>query len=375
MVLAGPILVVGGGIGGMAAALALTQAGCTVEIVELDANWRALGAGLTLNGGALRALDKIGMMDRVLAEGFASIGPIRTYDSAGTLLSEGPTDPIFGARIPNMGGILRPRLHEVMRDAVLAAGISVRPGVSIDVLEENGETVWVRTTDGREGRYGLVIGADGLLSLTRELILPDAPRPKFTGQGCWRAVVPRPADVTATMVYFGEEAKAGFNPISADEMYVYLLESQPGNPWIPDDEWVEHLRAKLEPFHGHLDSIREGLGPQSQVNYRPLETVMLDAPWHVGHVLLIGDAVHATTPHVGYGAGLAIEDAVVLGELARSSASVAELLGAFMDRRYQRCRTILEGSVQLGEMEMAKAPILDQRALSGKLNAVIRQEI
>jgi 2-polyprenyl-6-methoxyphenol hydroxylase-like FAD-dependent oxidoreductase len=375
MALSGPILVVGGGIGGMSAALALSRAGCEVEIVELDPNWRALGAGLTLNGGALRALDNLDLLKPVLDAGYTSTGPVRTFDANGNLLGEGPTESMFGAHIPNIGGILRPKLHEVIRDRVLAAGIKVRAGVSVEDLQEIDGMVCATTTDGRQGRYQLVIGADGLLSHIRETIFPSAPRPAFTGQGCWRAVVPRPSDVTATMVYFGDRAKAGFNPISDDQMYVYLLESQPGNPWIVEADWLGEMRAKLEPYHGHFDPIREGLGPDSQINYRPLEVIMLTDPWHVGHVLLIGDAAHATTPHVGYGAGLAIEDAVVLGELASICDSVDDLLHKFMERRFERCRTILEGSVQLGELEMAGASVAEQRALSGRLNMVIRQDI
>lgn len=375
MALAGPLLVVGGGIGGMAAAIALTRVGCEVEIVELDPQWRALGAGLTLNGGALRALSQLGMMENVLTAGYSSTGPVRAFDSHGTVVSEGPTDPIFDAGIPNMGGILRPKFHQVMREAVIASGIPVRAGVSINRLEERADHVQVTTNDGREAPYALVIGADGLYSTTRSLIFPEATKPRFTGQGCWRAVVPRPKDVTATIVYFGETAKVGFNPISEEEMYVYLLESQPGNPWIPQSEWVDQMRKKLEPFHGHLGEIRDGLGAHSQINYRPLEVIMLPSPWYAGHVLLIGDAAHATTPHVGYGAGLAIEDAVVLGELVASGADTPAILDQFMQRRYERCRTILQGSVEMGDMEINHAPIADQRALSAKLNAVIRQDI
>lgn len=370
-----PILIVGGGIGGMAAALALSRVGRQVEIVEINPAWRALGAGLTLNGGALRALSQLDLLRPVLAAGFSSVGGTKIFDAGGSLLSVGPSDPLFGDGVPNLGGILRPRLHEVLRDAVIAARIDVRLEVSIASLAEGNDCVDVTTTDGKSGTYSFVIGADGLLSRTRELIFPEFTRPRFTGQGCWRAVVPRPADVTASMVYMGERIKAGFNPISNDEMYVYVLESQPGNPWIAEDEWIDRLRGKLEQFHGHFDAIREGLGGTSQVNYRPLEVIMLPDPWYRGHVLLIGDAAHATTPHVGYGAGLAIEDAVVLGALAAQSLSTPDLFAQFMARRHERCRIILEGSVALGDMEMNGAPPADQRAKSAELNAVIQQAI
>jgi 2-polyprenyl-6-methoxyphenol hydroxylase-like FAD-dependent oxidoreductase len=369
-----PILIVGGGIGGMAAAMALSQAGLRVEIVEIDPEWRALGAGLTLNGGALRAFDRLGVLDAIKAAGFSSVGPTRICDAEGNLLSTGPIAPLFGPNIPNLGGILRPRLHEVMRQAVTAAGITVRLGTTVTRIEPGQGCASVTTSDGCTDDYAWVVGADGLLSHVRAMTFPEAPKPNFTGQGCWRAVVPRPAGVTATMVYMGDGAKAGFNPISQDEMYLYLLEAQPGNPWFDEAVWLDELRQRLEPFHGHFDVIRDGLNGHSRINYRPLEVILLDNPWFSGRVLLIGDAAHATTPHVGYGAGLAIEDAVALGELAAETADPAVLFLRFMARRFERCKTILQGSVQLGELEMAGASPAEQRALSASINEVISQD-
>lgn len=369
------ILIVGGGVGGMASALALHRAGLKPEIVEIDPGWNALGAGLTLNGGALRAFAALGLLDAVKRAGFASVGPVRTCDAAGRVVSEGATEPLFGEGIPNMGGILRPSLHAVMRDAVRDAGIKVRTGTSISVVEEKGDGVRVTTSDGVTGHYHFLIGADGLFSATRSLVFSDAPHPRFTGQGCWRAVVPRPADVTATWVYSAEGIKAGFNPISQDLMYVYVLESAPGNPWIDREDWLPLLRGRLSQFGGHFVEIARGLDEDSLINYRPLEVLLLPRPWHRGHVLLVGDAAHATTPHVGYGAGMAIEDAVVLGELAREHEDVESLFTAFTERRYDRCRFILEGSVAIGELEMAEAPIGEQRELSARISRRIREPI
>lgn len=369
------ILIVGGGMGGMACALALHRAGLRPEIVEIDPAWNALGAGLTLNGGALRAFAALGLLDVIKAAGFASVGPVRTCDARGNILSEGPVEPMFGEGIPNMGGILRPRLHQVMRDSVLAAGITARTGLSLARIKELPDGVRATTSDGEVRDYRFIVGADGLFSATRAMIFPDAPKPRFTGQGCWRAVVPRPKDVTATWVYAGEGCKAGFNPISQDLMYVYLLETAPGNPWLDQADWLSLLRERLSRFGGHVKAIAEGLGADSLINYRPLEVVLLPPPWHGGRVLLIGDAAHATTPHVGYGAGMAIEDAVVLGELAAQIEDVEALFTAFTARRYERCKTILEGSVAIGDLEMAEASISEQRALNGHISKFIREPI
>jgi 2-polyprenyl-6-methoxyphenol hydroxylase-like FAD-dependent oxidoreductase len=369
------VLIVGGGIAGMGAALALKKAGWSPEIVELDSEWRALGAGLTLNGGAMRALKSLGLLDSVKSAGWSAIGPTRILDNDGRVLFEGPTNSIFGSDVPNLGGILRPRLHEVMKQAVVEQCINVRPGVTVDQIRNTHDCVEASTSDGKVSRHAFVIGADGLLSKVRALLFPDGPKPRFTGQGCWRAVVKRPPDVTATMVYCAPGVKAGFNPISPDEMYVYILESIPDNRWIPEEEWLPLMKERLRDFHGHFDRIRDELDEHSSINYRPLEVIFMPRPWYVGRVLLIGDAAHATTPHVGYGAGLAIEDAVVMGELAAESSDVRKIFDRFVDRRYERCRTILEGSVAIGDLEMARAPLEDQRALSGQLNKTIQEAI
>lgn len=369
------ILVVGGGIGGMAAALALHRAGQPVELIEADAAWNALGAGLTLNGGALRAFADLGLLDAVVAAGFASVGPVRVCDDQGNVLGMGASDPLFGANVPNMGGILRPRLHAVMRDAIEASGIPVRTGVSADRYEEIAGGVRVHTSDGGVRDHAFVVAADGVMSRTRAALFPDLPGPRFTGQGCWRAVVSRPRDVTATWVYSAQYAKAGFNPISDDLMYVYLLESAPGNPWIDAGDWLPLLKQRLSRFGGHFKAIVEELDETSLINYRPLEVILMPRPWHRGHVVLIGDAAHATTPHIGYGAGMAIEDAVVLGQMVGQFDDAEALFTAFTERRFARCKTILEGSVAIGQLELDDAPFAEQRALSARLGATLREAI
>jgi 2-polyprenyl-6-methoxyphenol hydroxylase-like FAD-dependent oxidoreductase len=135
------------------------------------------------------------------------------------------------------------------------------------------------------------------------------------------------------------------------------------------------LAAELTEFDGMLAEIRENLGPHSRVNYRPLEKLLLDPPWHKGRVVLIGDAVHATTPHVGYGAGLAVEDAIVLAELLGEKAPLEAILHRFVQRRYERCRLVVEGSVRLGQLEIERASTDVHRATVNQIVAAIQQPI
>jgi 2-polyprenyl-6-methoxyphenol hydroxylase-like FAD-dependent oxidoreductase len=103
---------------------------------------------------------------------------------------------------------------------------------------------------------------------------------------------------------------------------------------------------------------REHIHPQSEVVYRPLEIVVLPPPWYQGRVILIGDAAHASTPHLGQGAAMAVEDAVVLGELV-AKVPLANLGEAYMARRYERAKRIQGASIAIGEYELGKQPDLD----------------
>jgi 2-polyprenyl-6-methoxyphenol hydroxylase-like FAD-dependent oxidoreductase len=366
------ILIIGGGIGGLATTIALLNLGYKVELIEREIEWTALGAGLTFNGATARAFRTIGVLDEVLSAGF-SHGTSSICDKDGRVMVESSNEEVYGPGIPPMGGILRPVLHDIMKHRALSLGLNVRTGVTAQSLELNENRTDVIFSDGSVGRYDLVIGADGLRSQTRQQIFPDAPRPTFTGQGSWRAVGPRPSEVKTSALYFGTEFKAGINPVSQEEMYLFLLVAEPNNPWIDPADWPRTLRAKLAGFGGHIAALRETLGPDSRIVYRPLETLVLPGPWFRQRVLLIGDAAHATTPHVGYGAGLAVEDAIVLAELLGEGLPLDAALRAFMQRRYQRCAKIVSGSVKLGQLEIDQAPVAQQRALSRELFSLIQE--
>jgi len=158
-------------------------------------------------------------------------------------------------------------------------------------------------------------------------------------------------------------------------MYMFLLEHVPDNRRLPEERWVELLAQQLEPFGGIWPQLRASLDPRSRINYRPLETHLLSPPWHRGHVILIGDAAHATTPHVAYGCGLAVEDGVVLAEELGREAPLEATLSRFTERRFERCRAVVEGSARLGELELAHASLAEHQAVTMTLTRLIAQPI
>lgn len=367
----GSALIVGGGVGGMSAALALHRAGVLVDLIDADPDWKVYGAGISMTGMALRALDDLGVLDEVRARSHIGSG-IRGLAPDGTVIFAVP--PLENPEpVQSSGGIMRPVLHDILSARVRAAGISVHLGCRVAAFDDDGEGVTVRFDDGRQGRYDLVVGADGIYSATGRALFPETPPPVFTGQGCWRAVVPRREGMTGTEMVFGGKVKLGFNPVSATDMYLFALEHVPDNPRYADHELVDRLKALLEGFGGDVPRVRDAIGPGSMVNYRPLEWHMRPAPWHKGRVVLIGDAAHATTPHMASGAGLAIEDGIVLArEIARHD-SVAEALDAFVAHRFERARAVVENSVRIGEIEMTGGDQVEANRMLGSTLAMLQQ--
>lgn len=359
----GSVLVVGGGIGGMSAAVALARRGVAVVLIDADPQWRVSGAGISVTGISLRAFDDLGILDDVRARGYVGAGMrIRSVD--GTLLMAAPV-PDDPSPLQSSGGIMRPVLHDILSKAVRAAGVDVRLGVRVTALEQGAGDVGVALSDATAGRFDLVVGADGIHSEIRKRHFPSAPPPKFTGQGCWRVVAPRPAHLDCAEMYLGGPVKLGFNPVSATHMYMFALEHLPGNPWFEPEAQIPHLRRLLEPFGGDVPAVRDGLGPASQVNYRPLEWLLLPKPWFTGRVVLIGDAAHATTPHMASGAGIAAEDGLVLAEELTRDVPVEHALDAFVRRRFERARLVVENSVRIGEIEMAGGSQISANATLG----------
>jgi 2-polyprenyl-6-methoxyphenol hydroxylase-like FAD-dependent oxidoreductase len=360
----GKALVIGGGVGGMSAALALARQGVEVELADADPHWRSYGAGISVTGLSLRAFDDLGIFDEVREKGFVGAG-IRLRTPDGSVIMETPPVPADAPPIARSGGIMRPVLHEIMSNRVRASGIRVTLGTEITGLSQDADGVEVTFPDGRTDRFDLVVAADGIFSKTRQSLFPDSPQPKFTGQGCWRIVADRPAEVDRAEMWLGGPVKLGFNPVSRDKMYAFILEHVPDNPWYEPAQQLPQVAELLRPYGGYVAGVREDLGAGSLVSYRPLEWLMLPAPWHQGRVVLIGDAVHATTPHMASGAGMAVEDGLVLADELAKHDHVGDALEAFTARRFERARMVVENSVRIGEIEMAGGDQRDANAMLG----------
>nr|WP_315236378.1 FAD-dependent oxidoreductase [uncultured Albidiferax sp.] len=352
MTAAHKILVIGGGFSGMAAAIQLRKQGCAVDVVEIDPGWRSYGAGISLGGATLRAFRTLGVLDAFLAQGFAADG-VDLFTPAGQQIGSLPTPRIAGPDVPGGGGIMRPVLAKILADATRASGAHVRLGCSFTAIQQDADGADVQFTDGSQQRYDLVIGADGLYSQVRKTLFPAAPQPLYSGQCVWRAVLPRPAEVQRTMMWLGPKVKTGLNAVSQDEMYLFVTEDRASNERLDAQQFPQMLADLLAPFPAPLmQSVRAQINADAQIVYRPLESLLMPQPWYQNRVVLIGDTVHATTPHMASGACIGIEDAIVLADELAANSGVAAALERFQARRWERCRMVVENSVRLGEIEI-----------------------
>jgi len=347
------ILIIGGGVAGMAAAIQMRKAGANIDLVEIDPGWRSYGAGITLGGATLRAFRTLGILDAFLEKGAAHDGA-DFFTSSGHLIANLPTPRLAGPDIPGAGAIMRPVLAAIFAEATRAAGTNVRLGTTFETLDNRDNGVEAKFSDGSRTSYDLVIGADGLNSDVRAHIFPDAPTPRYTGQCVWRAVLRRPPEVDRTKMWMGHKVKTGVNPVSRDQMYLFVTEDRPNNDRIEPARFVGMLKALLAQFSAPLmKAVHDELNEDSHIVYRPLEAMLLPPPWFTGRIVLIGDAVHATTPHLAAGACIGLEDAIVLAAELDRADSTEQGLQAFGARRWERCRMVVENSVRLGEIEIA----------------------
>ncbi|MFJ9903665.1 FAD-dependent oxidoreductase [Streptomyces sp. NPDC101152] len=361
------VLVIGGGASGNAVTILLRRAGITVDLVEAKPDWNATtGSGITLQGNALRVLRELGVWDRVSASGFpfVTLG-ITTPD--GTVVHVAEDIRTGGDDLPATLGMQRPQLQQILIDAVRASGATVRLGTIAEALEQDADGVSVRFSDGTEGRYDLVIGADGLNSATRAAVgITDKPEP--TGMAIWRIATPRPEGLERSdLAYGGPAYIAGYTPTSENTIYAFVVEACRDRASIDPDTYADEMRRLAQAYGGAWPEITKHITDPKKVNYTWFDRLLVEGSWHRGRVVLIGDAAHCCPPTMAQGAAMSLEDALVLAELLTGGGDWDdELLQSYYERRIPRVRRVVEASVLLGQWQLDGVRDADMPGLIGR---------
>lgn len=332
------VLIVGGGIAGLTLGRALHRQGFSVELIERSTAWRAEGGGIMVHSNGMRMLRALGLDAAVERDG-AHVRRWRFCDDAGEILSESDLEALWGDVGPCVG-IERTRLQQALVAGV--EGMPCRLGTSIRSLTQHDDRVSVDFSDGSSSTYDLVVGADGISSTVRALALSTT-TPAYTGAMAWRSVAPiRPQGLTSLQFLLGEGCFFGLCPVGDGHTYGF------GN--ITGPRAHEPMEGRLDRLHGHfagfggiVQDYLAALASDEQIHCGPVDWLAL-AKWHRDRVVLIGDAAHASSPMMGQGGCMAMEDACILAESLSSNATVAEALESYVARRRPRVNWVQQES-------------------------------
>ncbi|GHO49082.1 FAD-dependent monooxygenase [Ktedonospora formicarum] len=347
-------LIVGGGIGGLATALAFQRHGIKTLVFERTQQFREVGSGLILAGNAVNALHKIGLAD-VLHAIAAPLRSSHLRSWRGNVLVDLPMQETMQRFGTSMVAVHRAELQAALVQA-LGKG-SLRTNMQGIGFEQDEQGVRVRFASGEEVQGDLLIGADGLHSVIRSQLVGYA-SPRYAGYTAWRGVTGFPLDqreAQTTFETWGAGKRFGLIPLSQGRVCWFAVAN------VPEGEREEETMEKQRVLH-LVSSCHEPAWAVVEATDASaiLRTDIYDRPplssWSQGRVTLVGDAAHPMTPNLGQGACQAIEDAFLLAESLKSSSSIVPALQCYEARRITRANAMVQRSWQQGRIAQWKHP-------------------
>lgn len=347
------VAVVGGGLGGMAAALALRRKGIDVEVYEKAAELAEIGAGLNLSPNALKALRYLGVEDAAVAIGYqAQDQVIRSFRSGRVIARPKRSGDIAERYGAGFLTIHRADLLDTLTDPFPDGLIHL--GAACTAVETHGAGAVARFADGRSVEADIVIGADGIHSAVRDSLF-GAVEPRFTGCICWRGLVPSealadPRFAREMTAWWGPHGHVVHYPVRRGELVNFVAHFD-SDGWT-EESWIHECdRSELmETYTGWNSDLLDLFGASDRYykwalyDRDPLEN------WTRGRVTLLGDAAHPMLPYLGQGACMALEDACILSEaITRANDDPASAL-----QDYERIRKTRTTRAQMGSRVRAK---------------------
>lgn len=341
------VIIIGGGIGGLCAAISLRRMGLDVEVYEQAEELRMAGAGLTIWANAIKALRKLGLADRVIESGSKiDRGELRTY--GGRVLSSTSTGELeerFGE--PTIA-IHRADLHEILLDA-LPQG-TVRLNKRCERFEEDEENISVSFTDGEIARADLLVGADGIHSVVRRQLFPEV-KLRYSGYTTWRGVVETrdEAALGKTSETWGCGARFGIVRIDRERVYWFSTANVEAGRRLSPDETRSFLMEYFKGWHHPVELLIKST-PAEHILHNDIYDIEPMKKWCRGRVALLGDSAHPTTPNMGQGACMAIESSLALARCLRLEDDLRESLRRYERERMPRTAWITEQSQRIGRI-------------------------
>ena len=352
------VLIVGAGIAGCSAAIGLAGAGWSVRLVERQSEWRFQSSGIFVYSNGLAQFHALGVMDELVAAGFPIVDGRNVYLNAdgSPLLETFYPERFGGLTVMPILGIRRADMHRVLSRRLSALGVEVELGCTVDRLEMRGDRARAMLSDQRWLECDLLLGADGIRSGIRQRLWPEV-QPRYSGFGVWRSVHERPSALSEKIMMMAPGLRLGIMPISSRQLYLFGTVTEPADAWYERERWPSLMKERFGAFRGPAGRFLDELGPQSEVLYTAVEEVVMPGPWHRGRVLLIGDAAHASTPFMGQGGAMAVQDAVILSRLLQADSDIDRALERFSRMQPPACTFVQDVSRAVGVSGAQTDPI------------------
>lgn len=342
------IIIVGGGIGGLCTAYALQQRGYTVTLYEASTSAQAPGAGLGIGANALRALDRIGLKQAVMAQA-SVLHKMRILDHRGKAITESDSLAISAQYGTDNVTIHRADLHRVLTNA-LKPGTVISGKRCID-FAQTPDGVSLTFADGEVVTADAVIAADGVNSIFRRKLLPNS-APRYAGYTCWRAVIRHSGtgiDRLVATETWGPAGRFGIVPLNDGQIYWFAcVKASARDPHVAN-YGTRDLLSIFQHYHAPIPALIEAADDASLIHNDILDIAPI-GQFAFGRIVLLGDAAHATTPNLGQGAGQAMEDAYVLTRCLDAVGDINCAFRQYEHRRVDRTGRIIRMSAQVGRI-------------------------
>jgi len=342
------VIILGGGIGGLATALALQRLGIKSLVFERTQQYREVGTGMILAGNAVRVLHQLGLAD-VLHIIAAPLRFSHLRSWRGNVLVDLPMQEAMQRCGASTVAVHRAELQAVLVQA-LEQG-SIRTHMQGIGFEQDKERVHVRFASGEEVRGDLLVGADGLHSVVRSQLF-GAKKPRYSGYTAWRGVTCFPMDEREAQTAFetwGAGKRFGFIPLSHGRVCWFVVANTPEGAREEEAREKRKVLDLVSSCHEPASTVVEATEASAIV-----PTDIYDRPpipsWSHGRVTLVGDAAHPMTPNLGQGACQAIEDAFLLANSLKSEPTIASALQSYEARRVKRANAMVRRSWQQGRI-------------------------
>jgi 2-polyprenyl-6-methoxyphenol hydroxylase-like FAD-dependent oxidoreductase len=354
-----PILVAGGGIGGLAAALALTRQGYSVRVLEQAAQLGEIGAGIQLGPNAFAAFDALGIGPEARGRAVYTDEMVMHDALDETLVGRIPTGEAFRARFGNPYAVIhRADVHSALLEGAQRSDrIQLETATTVQRLEQDEQGVTVHDSRGRTHRGLALIGADGVKSAVRRQLVGDEAR--VSGHVVYRAVVDRrdfPEDLrwNAASIWVGPNCHLVHYPLRGGEQYnvVVTFHSRDREEWSVREGSRDEVQSYFEgicPRARQLIDLPRDWKRWATADREPI------SQWTFGRATLLGDAAHPTLQYLAQGACMALEDAVTLGEALRlHDGHVERALAAYQRARIARTARVVLSAREMGRIFHAK---------------------